>query len=61
MSVDRDLHMLHKRGSRSQGNLLYKGRGAFLKSVSSFPSTILQAAIAEHKSGSVLSHCLIKS
>lgn len=33
MSVDRGLNMLHKHGSRSHG-AMYKGRGAFLKSVS---------------------------
>lgn len=33
MSVDRGLNMLHKHGSKSHG-AVYKGRGAFLKSVS---------------------------
>ncbi|XP_070153046.1 NAD(+) hydrolase sarm1-like isoform X1 [Polyergus mexicanus] len=36
MSVDRGLNMLHKHGSKSHG-AVYKGRGAFLKSMSEFP------------------------
>ncbi|XP_032683872.1 sterile alpha and TIR motif-containing protein 1 isoform X1 [Odontomachus brunneus] len=37
MSVDRGLNMLHKHGSKSHHGAMYKGRGAFLKSMSEFP------------------------